>query len=344
MSSRRSKSNYTSSSSESEDNYKKCSKNRRNMVSDSESDSEAELDSEIRRLQELKEQKENRKYNKKLGCLEEKIEDNKRHDKHVEHKLESKIKKFIKHQKKLKLKYSKIVNSLRKEKCLMVNGSDCYGSFWAYGVQTIVPEASIKYTNAQNVLNMNFVPNTSDITILRSGVYTVHATAQFDQPCQISCFVNGVVDATTITASNSGAHIVTIHQLFIFKAGDVFSIRNHTSNTAITTSIPASGTASPSQNVDLSLVRIAPYPDPCCAPPVPNDKAWCDFESDSDSDWLYSDCEKKHKDVSCNDVSYNDVSCNDLSWNDVSCNEVKHCDKKNKHKEEKKKHCHSKCK
>ena len=56
MSSRRSKSNYTSSSSESEDNYKKCSKNRRNMVSDSESDSEAELDSEIRRLQELKEQ------------------------------------------------------------------------------------------------------------------------------------------------------------------------------------------------------------------------------------------------------------------------------------------------
>ena len=280
------------------------------QVSSSESMSEhssdwESIDSEIKRLQEKKERRDKKKANKKLECLEEKLDDNKHKDKHLEQKvlkLEHKLKHNEELDRKWRLKYKNIVYRLRREKCLFVNGSDAYGSFYSTSLQTIPPNASIIFDYQHNVLNLEFTPGTTDIKVLRGGVYTLNITCQFDQPAQVCFFVNGLPDLTTVTASNSGAHIVTVHQLFTLNVNDILSFRNHISNTPITTSLPASGTVTASQNVDFTMYRIGPLPTPCCLPPCLNDKE-CISES-SNSECSESESDKSHSSKFCKEDSH----------------------------------------
>jgi hypothetical protein len=265
--------------------------------------SESSIDSEIRRLQEKKEKRDARRA-KKLECLEHKIEDNKKKDRQVEHKvekLEHKLKKNEYLDRKWRLKYRTIVNRLRREKCLMVNGSDAFGSFYCLNIQTIQPLAPVIFEQGHNILNVELTPAKDAVKILRSGVYVCNINTQFDQPAQLAFFVNDTPNITTVTSSNSGAHLVNTYQLMELKAGDLISYRSYISNVPITTSMPASGSFTGGQNVDFTLHRIAPIPEACCIPPCINDKAWCDFESSDShhSDSHHSDSECSHSSKFC---------------------------------------------
>lgn len=270
-------------------------------VSEHSSDCES-IDSEIKRLQEKKERRDKKKANKKLECLEEKLDDNKHKDRHLEQKvlkLEHKLKHNEELDRKWRLKYKNIVYRLRREKSLFVNGSDAYGSFYSTMVQSIAPLASIVFEKQHNVLNLEFTPGTSDIKVLRSGIYILHITCQFDQPAQVAFFVNGMPDLTTVTSSNSGAHIVTVHQLFSLNVNDVVSFRNYISNTTIITSIAASGTVTDSQNVDFTLSRLGPNPVHCCPLPCLNNKDCITESSGSEC----SESEKSHSSKFCKEDS-----------------------------------------
>ena len=263
--------------------------------------------------------------NKKINHLDNKLHKNKHNDDYVEdklEKLETKLCKNTRLDRKWRLKYRTVVERLRREKCLMVNGSDAYGSFYSTAPQSITPNSSAIFDHGMNVLNLQFTPGTSDIKILRSGMYTLHITAQFDQPCQVAFFVGNTPDLTTVTASNSGAHIVTVHQILRLNANDIVSFRNYISTITITTSLPASGLITDSQNIDFTLWRIAPLPEACCALPELNCKAWCDFESDSDSD---NECPKK-----------NSKKCSKKNSKKCSKKNSKKCSKKDSKKDSKK--------
>jgi len=162
----------------------------------------------------------------------------------------------------------------------MVNGSDAYGSFYSMQPQTIVPLEFVYFQYEHNVQYLELDTTKKSIKILIPGMYMLHITAQFDQPCQVAFFINDTVDATTVTASNSGAHIVTVHQLFNLNANDLISFRNYISNVTLTTSIPASGSIIDSQNIDFTINRIAPLPNPTC--PTPNTTSWC-YYTNSDT-------------------------------------------------------------
>ena len=291
-------------------------------VSEHCSDSES-IDSEIRRLQEKKERRDRKKANKKLECLEEKLDDNKHKDRHLEQKvfkLEQKLKHNEELDRKWRLKYKNIVYRLRREKCLFVNGCDAYGSFYSTSLQTIPPNGSIIFDYQHNVLNLDFTPGTTDIKVLRAGVYTLNITCQFDQPAQVCFFVNGLPDLTTVTSSNSGAHIVTVHQLFTLNVNDIVSFRNHISNTPITTSLPASGSVTASQNVDFTIFRIGPMPSPCCLPPCLNDKECISESSGSECSHSESESDKSHSSKFCKEDSH---KCKKNSKK----NSKKHCKK-----------------
>jgi hypothetical protein len=131
-------------------------------------------------------------------------------------------------------------------------------------------------------------------------------------------------DLTTVTASNSGAHIVTVHQLFNLNVNDIVSFRNHISNTSITTSLPASGTVLESQNVDFTMYRIAPLPTPCCLPPCLNDKD-CISES-SNSECSESESDKSHSSKFCKEDSHKHNKCKKDS-NKCKKDSNKHCKK-----------------
>jgi len=285
----------------------------------SSSSSSSEDEEELIRLQEKKLRKYQEKVNK-IEILEDKVKHNEKKDKKVEKKVETLEDNVECKLKKWRLKYRTVVKRLRKVKCLMVNGCDAYGSFYSVISQTVQPNNSFIFEYVLNMLNFTFVPGSSDITVLRDGIYTFNLTVQLDQPSQVAIFLNNLPQLETVTASNSGTHIVTLHQLLSLKKNDVVSFRNYISSVAITTSLPATGTIQHSQNLDFTLYRIAPLPESCCVVPCLNENAWCDFESE---DSKCSDYESKSESCSETDTekSHSSKFCKE---------EKKDCDKKKK--------------
>jgi hypothetical protein len=177
-----------------------------------------------------------------------------RKDRHFErkiHRLEDKYRRI----------YKKIKYCLRREKCLMVNGCDAYGSFSNNVLQTLLPGDSITFGKNEGSLNMEF--SGTEIQIYREGVYRYVFSGQFNEGCLLQLFNNGVPIDATIVGSNSGANIVTLQQLLFLHVGDVITVRN-VHNTSIAT---ATGFDTINQNVDFTLFRIAPLPEKCCLPP-----------------------------------------------------------------------------
>ena len=118
-------------------------------------------------------------------------------------KLQHQLKENEKKDKKFRLKYKTIVHRLRREKCLMVNGTDAYGSFYSTGVQCVKPNEPVKLEKKVNNLNLKLRTNGSGIKILREGVYVFNLTAQFDQPCQVALFINDDPELSTVTSNNN---------------------------------------------------------------------------------------------------------------------------------------------
>ena len=230
-----------------------------------------------------------KKVHQKLEHLAEKIEENKQKDKKVEAKLETqldklqhKLKENEKKDLKYRLKYKTVVHRLRREKCLMINGSDAYGSFESHCMQTVKPNECIKLEKKVNALNLKLKSNSHGVKVLRDGVYMFNFTALFDQPCQITMFVNDDPELSTVTGSNNSNNLVSMHQVVKLWEGDVVSFRNYLTAVDINTTVLTSGLIPNSANVEFTLHRIAPLPEKHCLPPQLNEEAWC-YSTDSES-------------------------------------------------------------
>jgi hypothetical protein len=280
---------------------KKTDKNRKHRKHESSSDSSSTespvpqkcVNKKIANLAEKieenkhKDKKVEAKLENQIEKLEHKLKENKEKDKKVENKLENQIEK-LEHKlnciEKDKLKYKTIVHRLRREKCLMVNGVDAYGSFFSTTSQTVKPNDPVKLDKKVNTLNIKLRSNGSAVKILREGMYVFNLTAQFDQPCQVALFINDEPELSTVVSSSNPNNFVSMHQVLRLYENDIVSFRNYLSLSDITTSVGSSGLVPCSVNVELSLWRIAPIPEKHCLPPPLNENPWCYTESSSSSD------------------------------------------------------------
>ena len=180
----------------------------------------------------------------------------------VEDKLEKKFEKNLEKIEctKKKSSYKHLIKMLLCDPHIQFAGSTAYGSFYSQTVQTVAPSQPFVFEYQDNKHNLGFTPNTTDITILQSGIYVFKLTVQTDQPCQITIFVNGAPLPQTTTAANSGAHILTLSQTLALNKNDIVQVRNYQSTIPVTTALPAAGTIQASQNLDLTLFRIAVLP------------------------------------------------------------------------------------
>ena len=119
-----------------------------------------------------------------------------------------------------------------------------------------MPNESIVLQKSKELSNLKFTDNTSEIKIVKDGVYILHTMCQFDQPCEIALFINDKPDMTTITASNNGCNIVILHTVVGLRKDDIVSIRNYISYLPLTTSNTNSGLKE-SNNITLTLCKIA---------------------------------------------------------------------------------------
>lgn len=194
---------------------------------------------------------------------------------HLNHKLESCIK-FIKYSDKKNGKkfnklngqlknitsdiidYETIVKRLRKEKYLMVNGSDAYGMFYSHCQQLIEPNNPIVFEKKSHVLNICLDQCSKSLKIKRSGMYVVNLTCQFEQLGQIALFINANPELSSLTSTNTPLNFVTIHQILNLKKGDCLSVRNYLTANPLTTAISTAGIIPESKNVCLNIWKIAP--------------------------------------------------------------------------------------
>jgi hypothetical protein len=206
----------------------------------------------------------------------------KKSDKKLENNLE-KVNKKVKIIKGNCIDYETSVKRLRKEKHLMVNGSDSYGMFYSYCPQVIDPNNNVVFEKKSHILNLCYDDCINSIKIKRSGIYVVNLTCQFDQPGQIAIFINDNPDLSSLTASNNSQNFITVHQILCLNKGDNLSVRNYLSPSPLTTSVPSAGIIPDSKNVCLNIWKIAPEPEKCALPPKQNKEPWCYFESDCSS-------------------------------------------------------------
>ena len=170
--------------------------------------------------------------------------------------------------KKMERLYCKFLWKLRREPCLMINGSDAHAAVYSNTVHITPAGANIVFDLAQYATNIDYTNGNDFLVVRRTGLYAFTWTATFNEPCILGVFVNTVLDTTTVVSNNSGATVTVGSQLLRLLTGDRIEIRNLGLN-PLTSAPPAVNPLFTVTNFDFTLFKIAPNRDVCGAFPEP---------------------------------------------------------------------------
>lgn len=125
---------------------------------------------------------------------------------------------------------------------------------YIYNLDAVVVaiESDIEFSNNGNMTaGFTHTPGESSITIVNAGIYSVWFNVSAVEPCQFALFQNGAPVAGGIYGSGAGTQINSGMIIITAAAGDVLSLRNHTSSAAVTLQFLAGGTQF---NVNASIM------------------------------------------------------------------------------------------
>ena len=171
----------------------------------------------------------------------------------LEERLEKKMELVEKCEK--QFNYSHLIKSLLCDNQIQFGGCTAYGTFYSHKTQSVLPKKNFIFECKTAVKNFHFKPKSDHIKVLVSGVYTVNLTMQTEAPAQVALFVNNKMLGQTVIASNNTT--LTLTTTLSLKSHDIIKVKNCETSNPIVTALPVSGLICPSQNLSLSLVRIA---------------------------------------------------------------------------------------
>jgi hypothetical protein len=203
--------------------------------------------------------------------------------------------------KKIEGLYCKILWNLRREPCLMLNGSDAHATVYSNTIHTTLPGANVVFDLAQYATNVDYNNGDDYLIVRRTGLYYFAWTATFNEPCQLAIFINTVLDPTTVISNNSGATVTAETQMLRLLNGDRIELRNIGSNT-LTSANSSVGNGLASQNVDFTIFKIAPNRDVCGPFPIPFEKGRC---CDNVEKWNCADKNHDGQISACEEKDYN---------------------------------------
>jgi hypothetical protein len=133
-------------------------------------------------------------------------------------------------------------------------GVSGYAYIYNVSEQVVPVEAAIAFdSNGAMSSGFIYVPGTSQVTILNTGVYSVTFSVSAVEPNQFALFQNGVPVAGATYGSGAGTQQNTGQVIVTAVTGDVFTLVNHTSAAAVVLQTVAGGTQS---NVNVSLLFL----------------------------------------------------------------------------------------
>ncbi|MCY9202271.1 BclA C-terminal domain-containing protein, partial [Bacillus halotolerans] len=127
-----------------------------------------------------------------------------------------------------------------------------YGYIYNLSAQTVAIEADVIFDSTGiTTPGITHAPGTSQIAITTPGDYEVTFSVSGVEPNQFTLFLNGAPITNTVYGSGAGTQQNNGQAIIAIAAGDVLTLRNHTSAAAVTLQTLAGGTQ---PNVNASIV------------------------------------------------------------------------------------------
>ncbi len=138
-----------------------------------------------------------------------------------------------------------------------MNGLAEYAYIYNLGAQVVPIEADVTLdTNGVLTAGITHAPGTAGIQIVNAGTYKITFSVSGVEPGQFGVFDNGALLAGTIYGSGAGTQQDTGQAIVVLGAGDVLTIRNHSSAAAVTLQTLAGGTQTNS-NASVTIEKLA---------------------------------------------------------------------------------------
>jgi len=117
-------------------------------------------------------------------------------------------------------------------------------------------EADVVFdTNGVLSPGITHAPGTDGIELVNAGIYKVAFSVSGVEPNQMAVFLNGSLVAGTVYGSGAGTQQNTGQVILTIAAGDVLTVRNHTSSSGVTLQTLAGGTQT-SINASVSVEKL----------------------------------------------------------------------------------------
>jgi hypothetical protein len=87
----------------------------------------------------------------------------------------------------------------------------------------------IIFDKCDNILNIEFIKENGYIKILKSGVYIINLSCQFNEDGELIICINNIPDMFSLTKTIMPYKFITIHQVLNLKCDDVLSFHNYSS-------------------------------------------------------------------------------------------------------------------
>ena len=191
-----------------------------------------------------------------------------------------------KHHQKHKCLFEEMEHKMSCDPALNLDQSDCYGSFWRTTPQTVGVEQAVVFEGSGNVFFMDFTPNTSEVTVKKSGVYRFTFLVGTTKASQFTFFVNGVPELSTTSGTNVAGSQNMLRKILSLNSGDKISVRNHTSSVGDVLLSDNAGGSLDGVEAVLTLCKIGPLVKnlDCLSIYKPNNKCCGDYDDDDDEE------------------------------------------------------------
>jgi hypothetical protein len=119
-------------------------------------------------------------------------------------------------------------------------------------VEDVAVEGDVKF-DSNGVMTSGFIHavNSAGIEIVSPGAYKISFSVSGTEPNQMALFVNGVAVPGTVYGSGAGTQQNSGQAISAFGAGDVLTVRNHTSAAVVGLASIVGGTRA---NANASVV------------------------------------------------------------------------------------------
>ncbi|MED3742961.1 collagen-like protein, partial [Peribacillus psychrosaccharolyticus] len=122
--------------------------------------------------------------------------------------------------------------------------------------QVVALEADVSFsTNGLITPGITHAPGTSTISVTTAGIYEVTFSTTHVEPSQFALFLNGAEVAGTVYGSGAGTQQNNGQVILSIASGDVLTLRNHTSSSAVTLQTLAGGTQT-NANASILLKKL----------------------------------------------------------------------------------------